>query len=99
MNETKDLVGQYKGKIESLKVLITSSNSNVPVHEFLNENYENIEPSGNSTGTGGSSLDLKQDISDSARTLEETIKKSTTLNHATTAKIVKCIKGGQSNLN
>jgi kinesin family protein 5 len=92
LHETKDLVGQYKGKIESLKALISVSNSNnIPMHEIWNENYENVEPMAN---IGGDMKHLEGTPADRGHSNHDDLRKS--LPSATSARIVKFIRGGQS---
>jgi len=97
LHETKDLVGQYKSKIESLKSLISVSNSNnIPMHEIMNENFENVEPISNLSQSDIIKHHLENTPTDNKghhHDADSILRKS--LSSATSARIVKFIRGGQ----
>jgi len=96
LHETKDLVGQYKSKIESLKSLISVSNTNnIPMHEIWNENYENNDTIvTNTSQAGGDNKPLDVTADDTKHQEESILRKS--FSASTSARIVKFIRGGQS---
>jgi len=94
LHETKDLVGQYKGKIESLKALISVSNSNnVPMHEIMSENSENVDPIANMSSNTDSRIDS---TIDEHRHHHDDPSMRKSISSATSARIVKFIRGGQN---
>ena len=83
-------VGQYKGKIESLKALISvSDTSNIPTHQILNENQGNSDPLFN---TPENRFDRANEDGGIKPFEESSFRKNLTA--SANARIVKLIKGG-----